>query len=141
MKIRKVFASPGLTGFYTDDLEAITQDARRDGFIYAGSPRTSGFRAIRQKGEAVSVLIVLEDGQIAYGDCATVQYAGVGGRDPVFKAQEFIDLIETQLASRLVGRKLDSFRRLAEEFDRLPWGEGSCTAPCDMDSVRPFWTL
>ena len=124
MKIAKVFASPGLTGFYTDDLEAITQDARRDGFIYAGSPRTSGFRAIRQKGEAVSVLIVLEDGQIAYGDCATVQYAGVGGRDPVFKAQEFIDLIETQLASRLVGRKLDSFRRLAEEFDRLPWGGG-----------------
>lgn len=124
MKIAKVLASPGLTGFYADDQEAIRQDAERDGFAYAGSPRTPGFTTVRQKGEAVSVLIGLEDGQIAHGDCATVQYPGVGGRAPVFKAQEFIDLIQVQLAGRLVGRKLDNFRTLAEEFDRLPWRGG-----------------
>jgi methylaspartate ammonia-lyase len=124
MRIAKVLAAPGLTGFYADDLEAIRQDTEPDGFAYAGSPRTPGFTAVRQKGEAVSVLIVLENGQIAHGDCATVQYPGVGGRDPVFKAQEFIDLIEGQLAGRLVGRKLDNFRILAEEFDHLPWRWG-----------------
>jgi methylaspartate ammonia-lyase len=70
------------------------------------------------------VLLLLEDGQLAYGDCCTVQYPGVGGRDPVFMAQEFIELIRNHLVDRLVGRELDSFRSLAEEFDTLLWQGG-----------------
>jgi methylaspartate ammonia-lyase len=124
MRIAKVLASPGVSGFYADDQEAIRQDAEHDGFVYAGSPRTPGFTKVRQKGEAVSVLLLLEDGQLAYGDCCTVQYPGVGGRDPVFMAQEFIELIRNHLVDRLVGRELDSFRSLAEEFDTLLWQGG-----------------
>ncbi len=119
MRIVRVLASPGLSGFYADDQEAIRQDAVPDGFAYAGSPRTPGFTNVRQKGEAVSVLLELEDGQIAYGDCCTVQYPGVSGRDPVFKAASLIEVIETDLAGEIVGRDLDSFRPLAEEFDNL----------------------
>jgi methylaspartate ammonia-lyase len=121
MKIAQVLASPGLSGFYADDQEAIRQDAKHDGFAYEGTPRTPGFANVRQKGEAVSVLLVLEDGQVAYGDCCTVQYPGVGGRDPVFSAEEFIDVIESYLAERIVGRELERFRPLAEEFDDLSW--------------------
>ena len=121
MTITKVLTSPGLTGFYADDQEAIRQNAAHDGFAYAGAPRSPGFTSIRQKGEAVSVLLLLEDGQIAHGDCCTVQYPGVGGRDPVFKAEEFIAFIETHLAERLEGRKLERFRPLAEEFDHMLW--------------------
>ena len=124
MRIAKVLASPGLSGFYADDQEAIRQDAEHDGFVYTSSPRTPGFTSVRQKGEAVSVLLLLEDGQIAYGDCCTVQYPGVGGRDPFFTAPEFIELIQSHLADRLVGRELDSFRPLAEEFDTLSWHGG-----------------
>jgi methylaspartate ammonia-lyase len=124
MRIAKVLASPGVSGFYADDQEAIRQDAEHDGFVYAGSPRTPGFTKVRQKGEAVSVLLLLEDGQLAYGDCCTVQYPGVGGRDPVFMAQEFVELIRNHLVDRLVGRELDSFRSLAEEFDTLLWQGG-----------------
>jgi methylaspartate ammonia-lyase len=119
MRIVRVLASPGLSGFYADDQEAIRQNATHDGFVYSGAPRTPGFASVRQKGEAVSVLLELEDGQIAYGDCCTVQYPGVGGRDPVFKAADFIEAIENHLASEIVGRELDSFRPLAEEFDNL----------------------
>ncbi len=119
MRITRVLASLGLSGFYADDQEAIRQDAAPDGFAYAGTPRTPGFNSVRQKGEAVSVLLELEDGQIAWGDCCTVQYPGVGGRDPVFHAEDFVQLIETHLASRLVGRDLDGFRPLAEELDTL----------------------
>jgi len=121
MRIARVLASPALTGFYTDDQEAIRQDAEHDSFVYAGSPLTPGFVSVRQRGEAVTVLFVLEDGQVAYGDCATVQYPGVGGRDPVFKAVEFIGVLQNGLAEELVGRELESFRSLAEEYDRLPW--------------------
>ena len=87
--------------------------------MYQGAPITPGFHAIRQKGESISVMLVLEDGQIAYGDCAAVQYSGAGGRDPLFVAETYIDIIEKYIKPVLVGEKLDSFRRLAVVVDSL----------------------
>ena len=84
MKIIDVVCSAGRTGFYFDDQRAIKQGAGHDGVFYVGAPVTEGFRSIRQAGESISVMIILEDGQIAYGDCAAVQYSGAGGRDPLF---------------------------------------------------------
>ncbi|MBC8015850.1 MAG: methylaspartate ammonia-lyase, partial [Sporomusaceae bacterium] len=70
MKIVNVVCSKGRTGFYFDDQRAIKNGAKHDGFTYVGEAVTPGFHSIRQSGEAVSVMIVLEDGQVAYGDCA-----------------------------------------------------------------------
>lgn len=64
-------------------------------------------------------MLILEDGQVAYGDCAAVQYSGAGGRDPLFLASDFIPVIEKEIAPKLVGRELESFRELAEEFDKI----------------------
>ncbi len=119
MKIVDVVCSKALTGFYFDDQRAIKKGADHDGFTYLGDPVTPGFQAIRQSGEAVSVMLVLEDGQIAYGDCAAVQYSGAGGRDPLFLAKDFIPVIEKEIKPRLVGRELDSFKTLAKEIDSM----------------------
>lgn len=119
MKIVDVVCSKGRTGFYFDDQRAIKAGAGHDGFTYIGEPVTEGFKSVRQAGEAVSVMLVLEDGQIAYGDCAAVQYSGAGGRDPLFLADDFIPVIEKMIKPRLVGRELSSFRTLAEEIDSL----------------------
>ena len=113
MKISKVICAPGRTGFYFDDQAAIKAGAAHDGAMYEGEPMTPGFTGVRQAGEAISVMLVLEDGQIAWGDCAAVQYSGAGGRDPLFLAENFIPLIEGEVARHLVGRELDSFRGLA----------------------------
>ncbi|WP_346355970.1 methylaspartate ammonia-lyase [Azotosporobacter soli] len=119
MKIVDVVCSKGRTGFYFDDQRAIKAGAKHDGFNYVGETVTPGFRSIRQAGEAVSVMIVLEDGQVAYGDCAAVQYSGAGGRDPLFLADDFIPVIEKEIKPMLVGRELDSFRKLAGEVDSM----------------------
>ena len=119
MKISKVICAPGRTGFYFDDHAAIKAGAAHDGAMYEGEPKTPGFTGVRQAGEAISVMLVLEDGQIAWGDCAAVQYSGAGGRDPLFLAENFIPLIEGEVAKHLVGRELDSFRGLAEEIDHM----------------------
>ena len=66
MKIVNVICSPGRTGFYFDDQRAIKRGAGHDGMFYVGSPVTEGFQAVRQAGESISVMIVLEDGQVAY---------------------------------------------------------------------------
>ena len=64
-------------------------------------------------------MLVLEDGQIAWGDCAAVQYSGAGGRDPLFLAEEFIPLIETHIKPVLVGREADSFRDLCRDMEAI----------------------
>ena len=43
---------------------------------------------MRAPAEAVSILLVLEDGHVAHGDCVSVQYSGVGGREPRLRADE-----------------------------------------------------
>lgn len=124
MRIEKVLAAPGLTGFYFDDQLAIKNGAEEDGFAYRGNPVTPGFTAVRQRGEAVSIILLLSDGEIAYGDCAAVQYSGTDGRDPLFLAGDFIPIVEGYLAERLVGREVTGFREMAGEFDTLPGPDG-----------------
>jgi methylaspartate ammonia-lyase len=119
MKIQNIVLSQSYTGFYFDDQKAIKHGAGNDGFMYIGTPETPGFTAIRQKGEAISVQIVAEDGTVGYGDCAAVQYSGTGGRDPLFIASTFIPFMKKHVLPHLIGEELDSFRRLAEKMDRL----------------------
>ncbi len=119
MKITKVICAAGRTGFYFDDQAAIKAGAAHDGAMYEGEPKTPGFTGVRQAGEAISVMLLLEDGQMGWGDCAAVQYSGAGGRDPLFLAENFIPLIEGEVAEHLIGRELDSFRDLAEEIDHM----------------------
>ncbi|MDR2534664.1 MAG: methylaspartate ammonia-lyase [Treponema sp.] len=119
MKIVKAVCAPGRTGFFFDDQRAIKKGAKADGASYSGEPVTSGFQAVRQAGEAVSVMLVLEDGQTAFGDCAAVQYSGAGGRDPLFLAKDFIPVIEKHIFPWLVGKELNSFRSLAKELEEI----------------------
>ena len=119
MKIVDLICSPGRTGFYFDDQRAIKSGAKSDGFTYVGETVTEGFTSIRQAGESISVQLVLEDGQVAYGDCAAVQYSGAGGRDPLFLAKDFIPVIEAHIKPMLVGREADSFKGLSEMVESI----------------------
>src|SRR5258708_7163353 len=117
MFITDVLCVPVRSGFFADDQAAIRAGAAHDGFAYVGDPVTPGFRSIRQAGEAVSVMLLLNDGQVAYGDCAAVQYSGVGGRDAVFDASTAIEAIERFVVPMLRGREIDDFRGVATAVD------------------------
>ena len=119
MKIVDLVCSAGRTGFYFDDQRAIKGGAGHDGVFYVGEPVTEGFRSIRQAGESISVMLVLEDGQVAYGDCAAVQYSGAGGRDPLFLAEDFIPVIEQYIKPELVGKEADDFRGLCAMMEAI----------------------
>ena len=119
MKIIDVVCSAGRTGFYFDDQRAIKQGAGHDGMFYTGAPVTDGFRSVRQAGESISVMLILEDGQIAWGDCAAVQYSGAGGRDPLFLAEDFIPVIEQYIKPQLVGKEAADFRGLCAMMEAI----------------------
>ena len=72
MRIVDLICAPGRTGFFFDDQRAIKKGALPDGGAYKGEPVTEGFNAVRQAGESISVMLRLEDGQVAWGDCAAV---------------------------------------------------------------------
>lgn len=118
MKIIKVVCAPGKTGFFFDDQKAIKSGAKNDGASYQGTPVTPGFTTVRQAGESVSVLFVLENGAIAHGDCAAVQYSGTGGRDPLFLAKDFIPVIQNEIAPMYVGKDISTFKDMAHRVDK-----------------------
>ncbi len=118
MKIIDVICAQGKTGFFFDDQKAIKAGAGHDGAFYEGQPMTEGFTAVRQSGESISVLFVLENGAIAHGDCAAVQYSGAGGRDPLFLAKDFIPVIEQEIAPLYKGKDITTFRAMADVVDK-----------------------
>ena len=120
MKIVDIVCAPGRTGFFFDDQKAIKTTAKADGNAYIGEPCTPGFTRVRQAGESVSVMFILEDGQIAHGDCAAVQYSGTGGRDPLFLADDFIPAIIKEAAPLYIGKEISTFREMAHAIDSKP---------------------
>lgn len=119
MKIKRVLFVPGKSAFFFDDQKAIKKGARADGFVYEGKAVTKGFERIRIAGESISVILELEDGQLAVGDCAAVQYSGVGGRDPLFLAEHYLPFMERHLKPLLEGLEVTSFRQLADRFENM----------------------
>ncbi|MFA5720362.1 MAG: hypothetical protein WC939_04815, partial [Acholeplasmataceae bacterium] len=114
MRIKDVLFSKSYTGFYFDDQRAIKKGARLNGFDYFGTPLTSGFSKVRQAGEAISIQLILENGMVAKGDCAAVQYSGAGGRDPLFLADLHLDTLNNVIKPLLLNIELDEFKRHAE---------------------------
>ena len=118
MVIRDVLCAVGRSGYFNKDLAAIKKGPKADGFIYLGKPTTPGFRDIVQPGEAISVMLVLEDGQVAFGDCVDVILTGLAGRDPLFQARDHLPIVQGGLRDLLRGRTLDGFVPLAAEIER-----------------------
>ena len=118
MKIKNVICAPGKTGFFFDDQKAIKEGATNNGAFYEGDPKTPGFSSIRQAGESISIIFVLENGAMAHGDCAAVQYSGAAGRDPLFLAETFIPVINEEIAPLYVGKEITTFREMADRVDK-----------------------
>ncbi|MCK4830262.1 methylaspartate ammonia-lyase [bacterium] len=124
MKIQNVLFAEGAGGFFFDDQAAIRSGLEHNGFIYQGAPFTSAFDRVRIPAESISVMLVLENGETALGDCCAVQYSGAAGRDPLFIAARYIPLMTTHLTPELLGRECSDFKENAEFLDTLKSWEG-----------------
>jgi len=119
MKVKDVICAAGRSGYMHRDLLAIKSGkGKANGSLYDGAPMSPGFTRIIEPATIISVMLVLEDGQVAFGDCADVILAGVAGRDPAFNAKGHIDYVRGEVADALRGRDVSSFKANAEEMDR-----------------------
>ena len=117
MKIRSVHTAVGLSGFAHKDLAGIKTGAPGNGFFYDGRPVTPGFSEISQESRVLSVMLRLEDGNIAHGDCLDVIFAGAAGRDRPFAPEEHLETFDALVRPWL--EKIDpaAFRANAEAFE------------------------
>jgi methylaspartate ammonia-lyase len=118
-RIDRVLAIPASGGYYTEDLAALQSGSIPLPERYTAAPMTDGFRAVREVAEAVSVGLVLDSGDVAWGDCVAVAYSGKAGRAPVFRAKDGITTIQQVVSPALQGCQITTFRQLAEEVDGL----------------------
>lgn len=124
-----VLAVPATGAYYYTDLAALQDTPVPLADQYTAEPTTPGFRRIREVADAVSVGLILNVSastaphpdafRIVWGDCVSVAYAGIGGREPVFRAADGLSTIRRQIAPFLEGRKISSFRDLAVRIDSL----------------------
>ena len=119
MKVKQVICATGRSGYMHRDLMAIKAGARQDGMIFHGPTVTPGFKKIVEPATIISVMLILEDGQIAFGDCADVILAGIAGRDPVFNAADYLEVMQGPVAASLTGRDVSTFKANADELDKM----------------------
>ena len=124
MRIEKVVLVKGVGGYFFDDQSAIKSGLPSDGFIYEGTPKTSGFMTVRMPSESICIALMLDNGDIALGDCCAVQYSGVGGRDRLFLAEAFIPWINEHIRPKLLGFDCSSFKGACEVFDSCTDSDG-----------------
>ena len=116
MRIQKAIAIPALGGYYNEDLKAIRSGAKPDGMFFSDPPQSPGFRSIRQPSEASSILLILDDQQVAFGDALSVDYAAAGGRSGPFSAEQQVPLLN-EICQTLVGRSIGGFVAMCEELE------------------------
>ncbi len=110
LRVEHVVAVPVRGGYFFDDQAAIRAGATRDGFPYTGPAMTAGFERVREPAEAMSIMLGLSDGTFFVGDCATVQYSGVAGREPRLRAEQLAADLERVVAPGLIGLPVHEFR-------------------------------
>jgi len=115
--IKDIVLSVGRGSFVHYDMKAIKAGAKQNGYLFEGAPLTPGYDTIVQASSTVSICILLDDGSVAFGDCADVILAGFAGRDRPFRPHEHMDALRKHVVERLVGRRVDAFRPLAAELD------------------------
>jgi methylaspartate ammonia-lyase len=118
-RIARVLAVPATGAGYAEDLAALQAQPLPLGERLTAPALTPGFRAVREVAEAVSIGLVLDSGQVAWGDCVAVSYGGLAGRDPVFRTRHGLAAVQRLVAPALEGRELSSFRELAALVDGL----------------------
>ena len=119
MKIRDVVYATGLSGYFNNDLRAVKAHGVSNGSFVEGKPLIPGYTAIVQAGAIISVMLILEDGSVAIGECADVIFSGMAGRDPLFIPAQHLPTLESVIKPWLIGRDVSRFRVNAQEIDAM----------------------
>ena len=127
MKIVDVVCSKARTGFFFDDQRAIKKGAVSDGAAYFGETVTPGFKSVRQAGEAISVMLILEDGTLPG---VTVQPYSIPVQADVTRCfwQKTLFRLLTNISNRnWLEKRRTALRTYAKCWKTFRWRVRDCT--------------
>jgi methylaspartate ammonia-lyase len=110
---------PATGAGYYEDLAALQAEHVALSQRFTAPPVTPGFHAVREVAEALSVGLVLDTGQVAWGDCVAVSYSGKAGREAVFRTEDGLAAVRDVVTPLLEGQVLSSFRTLASQLESV----------------------
>ncbi len=114
IRISKIITARGQGAYYCEDVLALVDEPCAESERWQLSAVSAGFHYAREVAETVSVGLQLESGEVAWGDCVGVSYAGKSGREPVLRAAELEARIRDAYAPALRGVSFSSFLNSAE---------------------------
>lgn len=118
-RITEVLTVPGVGAGYQEDAAAFQGDRPPRGERFRAAAVTPGFCAAREVAETLSVGLVLDDGRVAWGDCAAAASGDALDGAPLFRAVDGQAAIRQTVAPALEGTVLSTFRELAAGVDAL----------------------
>ncbi|MGD9795814.1 MAG: methylaspartate ammonia-lyase [Dehalococcoidia bacterium] len=110
-----LIASSGLACDYVVDGDALAGDVQDDGLFYAGSAVTPGFSAIVERARCLNLQLVMDNGDVALGDCLSVIRSGSHGRASPLIPELQQRVVADEVSPRLIGRDVGAFREMAAE--------------------------
>ena len=129
MKIIDVKYFPIVAGWYCDDKQALEQGlVKSEYYMLTGNPITQGFKKVREVGTGIGVSIKLENGRVYYGDGTSVTYAGVAGRDQLFRYEEYIDYCKSVVNKLILNQDTSNFVNICSDIENPSNLNGSHTA-------------
>jgi methylaspartate ammonia-lyase len=85
--------------------------------------QTPGFRTISEPSETLSIGLVLDNGRIAWGECAAPSFSIIAGRDPVFRSALAEETVRSVIEPVLAGKDIGQFRSLLNDIEELQVNE------------------
>ncbi|EKV04757.1 Methylaspartate ammonia-lyase, putative [Penicillium digitatum] len=112
----------GLSGYFHKDLQAVKKSPNYDPLANDIAPVTPGFKQVVQAGEVISILLRLQSGAVAVGECVDVIFSGTASRDPLFIPKQHLPLLDMIVRPWLLECDVATFRSNAVKIDQ-PWPE------------------
>jgi methylaspartate ammonia-lyase len=81
--------------------------------------QTPSYTYVSEPAETLSVGLVLDDGNVAWGECAAPVFSFIAGRDPVFRSSFAQEMIHKAVKPVLIGRNIDQFRVLLDDLEMI----------------------
>lgn len=92
------------------------------GWVHEDIGEVRAGQGVPEVSRVVSVMLLLESGAVATGDCVDVAFAGAVGRAPRFRPAEQAAVLAGPVRDFLRGSKLLTFRDLAAGIEELRFG-------------------
>jgi methylaspartate ammonia-lyase len=119
LSIERILSATGQGAYFCEDFAALQAKPIPEEERSSTDAITPGFTKVRETAEVLSVGFRLTTGQVVWGDCVGVSYAGKAGRDTILKASEAKREWDRLAPSLFLHSSISSYKSQIAKIDRF----------------------